>query len=494
VVKAKAALEEAKASLQDAQAQCALVRNAVDGRAVSVDDVQKRRNAEPAPALEETAWWQAFGDPVLNGLIDQAVKNNLDLEQARARIVQARADLVVAGAGGLPMASATGSVTRSDSSDHTTSSSVATSPGTLYQGGFDASWEIDVFGGIRCSVEPAQARLEASVEELRSTLLTLLGDVARNYLDLRANQAQLDITRRNVAAQQETVAVTRQRYTLGLTSYLDVAQAEAQRAETASNLPTLEASIKESIHRLGILLGQEPNALKAALSATQPLPQATGVLATGLPAELFARRPDLRQAEHQLAAASADIAVATAELYPKFDLTLGLGLQSGRASQFLQLASGYWSIVPGVSWLLFDGGATRANIDKARAVYDETLAAYRAAYHSALEDVENALAAYYAEQARQDILVQAVRANEEAMTLASERYRRGLTGFLDVLEAQRSLYDAQSSLSQSQANLLTNLIALYMALGGGWRAADFQVAAGDASTAPPNFGGKPRGW
>jgi outer membrane protein, multidrug efflux system len=419
VVKAKAALEEAKASLQDAQAQCALVRNAVDGRAVSVDDVQKWRNADPAPALEETAWWQAFGDPVLNGLIDQAVKNNLDLEQARARIVQARADLVVAGAGGLPMASATGSVTRSDSSDHTTSSSVATSPGTLYQGGFDASWEIDVFGGIRRSVEPAQARLEASVEELRSTLLTLLGDVARNYLDLRANQAQLDITRRNVAAQQETVAVTRQRYTLGLTSYLDVAQAEAQRAETASNLPTLEASIKESIHRLGILLGQEPNALKAALSATQPLPQATGVLATGLPAELFARRPDLRQAEHQLAAASADIAVATAELYPKFDLTLGLGLQSGRASQFLQLASGYWSIVPGVSWLLFDGGATRANIDKARAVYDETLAAYRAAYHSALEDVENALAAYYAEQARQDILVQAVRANEEAMTLAS---------------------------------------------------------------------------
>jgi outer membrane protein, multidrug efflux system len=283
-------------------------------------------------------------------------------------------------------------------------------------------------------------------------------------------------------------------FSLGLTSYLDVAQAEAQRTETASNLPTLEASIKESIHRLGILLGQEPNALKAALSATRPLPQATGVLATGLPAELVARRPDLRQVERQLAAASADIGVATAELYPKFDLTLGLGLQSGSASQFLQLASGYWSIVPGVSWRLFDGGATRANIDKTRTVYDETLAAYRAAYYSALEDVENALAAYYAEQERQDILVEAVRANEEAMTQASERYRRGLTSFLDMLEAQRSLYSAQSSLSQSQANLLTNLIALYKALGGGWSAAEVQMAAGDTSTTPPNFGGKPRGW
>jgi multidrug efflux system outer membrane protein len=444
---------------------------------------ESRENAKAALALEETAWWKAFGDPVLNGLMEQAARTNLDLEQARARIIQARADVSAAGAAAWPSIEGTGSVTRSgggiDTTTSTSPSSIATSPGTIFQAGFDASWEIDVFGGTRRSVEAARARFEASVEELRSTLLTLLGDVAKNYAELRGNQASLAITRRNVAAQQETVEVTRERFKLGLTTYLDVAQAEAQKAATESNLPTTETAIKQAIHRLGILLGREPNALKAELSAIRPMPRPNGVMAPGLPSELLARRPDLRQAERQLAAASADIGVATAELYPKFDLTAGLGLQESSVSKFLKASSGrYWSIVPGVTWNLFDGGKARATVRNKRAVYQEKLAKYRATFLQALEDVENALAAYYAEQTKRRILAESVRANEEALALARERYRKGLTSFLDVLTAENSLYTAQSNLSKSEANLLTDLIVLYKALGGGWNAAEIRLAAG----------------
>ncbi|MFZ5451157.1 MAG: efflux transporter outer membrane subunit [Thermodesulfobacteriota bacterium] len=444
---------------------------------------ESREQAGGSLALAEIAWWQAFGDPVLNGLMEQAVRTNLDLEQARARILQARADVTVAGASFWPALQGTGSVTRSQggtsmvTSGSSAPESLASPGGTIFQAGFDASWEIDLFGGTRRSVEAARARLAASVEDQRATLLTLLGDVAKNYVDLRANQAQLDITRRNVKSQEQTVEVTRERYRLGLTTYLDVAQAEAQKASTASNLPTLEASIKQSIHRLGILLGQEPNALKTGLSASRPLPQPPIMTATGLPSDLLARRPDLRQVERQLAAASADIGVAQAELYPKFDLTAALGLQSNDVSKFLKISSGrYWSLVPGVTWNLFDGGKARGTVKNKQAVYREKLANYRASFLTALEEVENALAAYYGEQRKRLILVECIRANEDAVALARKRYRRGLTSFLDVLTAENSLYTAQSNLSKSEANLLTDLISLYKALGGGWNAAPVRVA------------------
>ncbi|MFP3868997.1 MAG: efflux transporter outer membrane subunit [Desulfobacteraceae bacterium] len=434
-------------------------------------------------ALEETAWWRAFDDSVLNSLIEEAARNNLDMEQARARIKQARADVKKADAVALPSVQATGSMTRSEGGTNTIASkslapeSLATTPGTIFQAGFDANWEIDVFGGTRRSVEAARARLDSSVEDLRAILLTLLGDVAKNYVDLRANQVQREITRRNVKAQQETVEVTPERFRLGLTTYLDVAQAEAQKAATESNLPALETAIKQSIHRLGILLGKEPNALKTELSEPWPIPQTNGVLAMGLPSDLLSRRPDLRQLELELAAASADIGVAMAELYPKFDLTATLGLQGNNLSKLWDISEGrYWSVVPGVTWNLFDGGKARATVKNREALYEENLAKYRLSFLKALEEVENALAAYYAEQTKHRIVAESVRANEEAVALAKERYHRGLTSFLDVLTAQNSLYTAQSNLSQSEGNIIANLISLYKALGGGWDAADVRVA------------------
>lgn len=447
---------------------------------------ETQEQVKAAGALEEIAWWKGFGDPMLDSLMADAAKSNLDLEQARARIIQARANVTAAGATLLPAVEASGSVTRTQGGISTTTSSVpssiATAAGTIFQAGFDASWEIDVFGGTRRSIEAAKAKLDASVEDLRDTLLTLMGDVAKNYVELRASQAKREIIRRNVAAQQQTVEVTRERFKLGLTSYLDVAQAEAQKSTTASDLPTIEAFIKQSMHRLGILLGKEPNALKTELAALRPLPKAAGRLSTGLPSELLARRPDLRQAERQLAAASADIGVAAAELYPKFDLTAAIGVQSSTVSKLFNISSGrYWSLVPGVTWNLFDGGKARATVANKRAVFEENLAKYRASFLSALEDVENALAAYYAEQTKRHILADSVRADVEAVVLANERYRRGLTNFLDVLTTEKNLYSAQSSLNQSEANLLTNLISLYKALGGGWAVAEVKVVASQVS-------------
>ncbi|OPY89670.1 MAG: Outer membrane protein OprM precursor [Syntrophaceae bacterium PtaU1.Bin231] len=430
---------------------------------------ESTKPAAAALSLEDKAWWKSFGDPVLDSLIEQAVKSNLDLAQARARIVQARSDLVAAGTAALPTVNAKGSVTRSQNSQN--DGSLITDPTTVYKMGFDASWEIDVFGGLRRKKEVYQAKLDASVEDLRATLLTLLGDVTQNYVDLRANQEQLDITRRNAQAQRETVAVTRERYRMGLTSYLDAAQAEAQLKLTESNIPTYEIAVKQSIHRLGVLLGRSPDAMKAELSKSSPLPQTWASTETGLPSELLTRRPDLRKAERQLAAASADIGVATADLYPKFDLTAGLGLQSSSTGSLLQASSRYWSIAPVVSLPLFTGGKTRAAIESKKAVYDETLARYRSTFNSALEEVENALISCRAQQERHTVLADSAAAYEDALKLATERYRMGLTNFLDVLEAEKSLYGVQINKSQSKAKLLTSLVSLNKALGGGWKAA-----------------------
>jgi len=443
---------------------------------------ESRDAVSAALSLEDKAWWKSFGDPLLDRLIEQAVKSNLDLAQARARIVQARSDLVSAGAAALPTVNAKGSATRSKNSEN--DGSLITDPTTIYKTGFDASWEIDVFGGLRRKKEVYRAKLEASVEDLRATLLTLLGDVAQNYVELRANQEQLDITKRNAEAQRETVAVTKERYRMGLTSYLDAAQAEAQLKSTESNIPTYEIAIKQSIHRLGVLLGRSPDAMKTELSKLGSLPQTWASTETGLPSELLTRRPDLRKAERQLAAASADIGVATADLYPKFDLSLGLGLQSSSTGNLLQAASRYWSVVPAVSLPVFTGGKTRAAIVGKKAAYDETLAKYRSTFNSALEEVENALISCRAQKERHTVLSDSASAYEDALKLANERYRMGLTNFLDVLEAEKSLYSIQISRSQSQAKLLTSLVSLNKALGGGWKAAGAVEKTEDSEKGP----------
>lgn len=432
--------------------------------------------------LEETAWWKAFGDPTLNELIARGLAGNLDIAQARARVRQARADIAATRAGFFPAIDATGSSTSGGSGavqggaasttafSNTNSDTVSASGQTSFTAGFDAGWELDVFGGRRRAFESATAAYQADIEAVHGARLTLIGDVATSYVALRAAQEQLDIARKNAAAQQQNVAVTRERYRLGLISAVDVAQAEGQAASTAADIPSLTSTVKQSIHRLGILLGLPPESLLSLLSAPKPLPALpASLLPTGLPSDLLARRPDLREAERKLAAASADIGVATAELYPTFDLTAGLGLRGAMPSTIVGFSTWYWSVIPGVSWPIFDAGKIRAAVEKKKALYDEALAGYKATFHTALEDVENALAAYYAERKRERQLAASVAAYQEALDVDNLRYSRGLTTFLTVLTDQASLYGAETALSTSRANLRTDLVRLYKALGGGWK-------------------------
>ncbi|WP_449241726.1 efflux transporter outer membrane subunit [Desulfovibrio sp.] len=440
-----------------------------------------------APNLEMAAWWRGFGDPVLDSLMERAARANLDLEQARARVVQARAALRGARGGLWPTLEGSGAITRSKESRNAVEGASYSSgkTSTLSQAGFDASWELDLFGRARRNVESAQASLEAGREDLHNALLTLLGDVADSYIGLRSSQSRLAIARANLEAQRQTVDVTRARWRAGLVSWLDVAQAESQRAATEADIPSLESAVKQAMHRLAILLGQAPGTLTAELAPVRPLPEpGEALLATGLPAQLLARRPDLRASERRLAAASAEIGVATADLYPSFDLTLGLGLQSAGSKTLVSSASRYWSIVPGVTLPIFSGGSTLAAVEQKRAAYDEALAAYRAAFLTALEDVENALASSSAQSARRVSLTEAERAAEESVSLARERYAKGLVNFLDVLSAQDTLYAVQDSLDQCRADQLTALVALYKALGGGWAAESAAQAEDGAAVGP----------
>jgi len=431
--------------------------------------------------FEDVAWWKAFGDPILDELITRGLSGNLDIAQARARVRQARADVRTARAGLFPAIDLTGTSTSSGGGslpDGTSGGSSGASSGgttsgtttsTVYTAGFDATWELDFFGGQRRSVESTKATLQADIEAVNDARLTLIGDVATNYVALRAYQEQLAIARKTLETQRQNADVTRERFRLGLINQVDVAQAEGQAASTAADLPVLESDIKSSIHRLGILVGLPPETLYDLLATPRNLPELPDkLLATGLPAELLWRRPDLRASERKLAAASAAIGVATADLYPKFDLTAGLGLQGITPAKVAGFSTWYWSVIPGLSWPVFDAGKAKAAVEKKKALYDEALAAYKATFHTALEDVENALAGYFAQRAREHRLVASVAAYQEALALDNERYAKGLTTFLTVLTDQASLYSVQTDLTKCRANVRTNLVSLYKALGGGW--------------------------
>ena len=338
----------------------------------------------------------------------------------------------------------------------------------FYQSGFDANWEIDVFGGVRRSVEAADATIEATVEDRRDVLVTLLGEVARNYIDLRGFQRQLAVARANLKTQQDTLELTQVRFQAGLASDLDVAQQEAQVNTTASQIPTLESGLKQAAYALDVLLGSQPGALWGELAKDAEIPSLPPEVLVGLPSDLLRRRPDVRRAERQLAAATAQVGAAMADLFPKFSLTGIAGLQSVSASDWFTRGSRFWSIGPTISWPVFDAGRIRANIEIRNAQQEQALTQYEKSILSAFQDVETALVNYANEQVRYRSLTDAVAANRRAVTMANELYIRGLNDFLNVLDTQRSLYVTESALTQSQATMATNLVALYKALGGGW--------------------------
>jgi NodT family efflux transporter outer membrane factor (OMF) lipoprotein len=446
-----------------------------DFRRPHMDVPQNYTGSVPAPEIPPAApaeislarWWLIFNDPILSALVDEAVQSNLDLKLAEARIRQARAALRGAvsflgptlDSNALALHSRTRGIRGSNNKGDISNQ---------YQVGFDAAWEIDVFGGVRRNIEAADADLAATVEARQGVLISLSAEVALNYIDLRSFQQRISIARKNLTTQSHSARLTRLRFEAGFVSGLDVATAEAQVATTASTIPLLESAAQQAIYNISILLGRDPAALLPELSPPKDIPEQPPTVPLGLPSDLLLRRPDIRQAEAQVHAATARIGVATADMFPRFTITGSAGLQSTDFSSWLTWSNRFWSFGPSASWNLFSSGRTLANIDQQRAVEEQTLVAYQQTVLTALQEVENALIASTKEEEHRVELNRAVTYNLKAVDLATRLYTQGQTDFLSVLDAQRSLFLTEDQLAASTGTVLTNLVALYKALGGGW--------------------------
>ncbi len=404
-------------------------------------------------------WWTVFHDPVLSDLIKRAVADNLDLKKARAVLLEARARRVMSQSGLYPTLNTSGSVTRNRSNNTETN---------LYNAGFDAGWELDLFGGVRRSVEAATADLEADRENLRDILVSLLAEVARNYIDVRTYQARLMVAAKNIKVQEETLHLVKSRYASGLATDLAVQQATYSLEDSRAQVPSLRTGLDNAMNNIALLLGRPPGAVHAQLRKIGPIPLAPPRVAVGVPADVVRRRPDIRRAERQLAAQSARVGVATAALYPALKLSGSIGLEALSADHLFDSINRIFRIGPGISWPIFDAGRIRADIKAQSALQDQDLIQYESTVLTALKEVENALTAYANEQSCEQSLKLSAVAAQKAVKLAGIRYETGLTDFTTVLDAQRSLLAVQDQLAQSGGSVSADLVRIYKALGGGW--------------------------
>jgi NodT family efflux transporter outer membrane factor (OMF) lipoprotein len=419
-------------------------------------------SADPAQLAN---WWNTLNDPLLVQLIQAAVANNLDLKQAQARLREARARRGASEAERFPTLAVQAGANRSRSSGEMGGGGSLTSD--TFSAGFDANWELDIFGAKRRAVEAAEASLDAAREDLRDVLVSLVAEVALNYVEVRSFQARFAVADDSLATLRETWQIARWRREAGLTTQLDEDQAKLNLEQTRAQLPVLLAGREQAKNRLAVLLGRQSGTL-AELEAAAAIPSSPAEVAVGVPAEVLRRRPDIRRAERQLAAATAQVGVATAARYPNFSLTGTVGLQALSAPSLLQSSAGMFTLGSNAAWTLFDAGRIRQNIEIQNALQEQALISYEAAVLDALRDVENALVDYAEEQNRRQALEEAVRAAQSAAGLAGNQYAAGLIDFLTVLDSQRSLLSLQDQLIQSEATVTSNLARLYKALGGGW--------------------------
>ena len=433
-------------------------------------------------------WWSLFKDPQLTALERRVAGENLDVQAATVRLAESRAQLGVVGAAQFPNFNANGSYTRQKASNlgvfskapnalGANGASGSTTGGVsssvlnafdVYQVGFDASWEVDLWGRVRRSVESATASVEASAEARRDTLISNLAELARDYIQLRGIQLQLQIARDNTKTAQQSLQLTQQRATGGVTTDLDVANAAAQLRTTEAQIPALEQQESEFINAISLLLGQPPNTLQAELIKPRPVPPIPPRIPVGVPSELARRRPDIRQAEAQLHATTADIGVAVANFYPSVTLTGSVGLQSLQPWQMFNLNARNFAAGPGITIPIFEGGQLRATLVLRKAQQQEAAIFYQKTVLGAWHEVDNALTAYRTEQVRRDRLAEAVAQNQRALSLAQSRYQEGVADFLQVLTAQQNLLSTQQQLALATTNVSANLVAVYKALGGGW--------------------------
>ena len=415
----------------------------------------------------QAAWWKQFNDATLDALIQHAAANNLDLRMAVARLRESRALLSGAQSGQLPTVDTGLSYTRSREQPPGFSSRRGTV--TRYQAGFDASWELDLFGGVRRSVEAADADLGANRAALHDVQVSLLAEVARNYFELRGSQLRLDIARHDIDNQQQTVKLATVREQLGSGSEQDVASAKARLATVQAQLPLLQARESAGEYRLAVLLGERPGELSVDVSPKSFQPIAVD-LPIGAAGDVLARRPDVQVAEREYAAATARIGVAKADFFPHVSLGGFLGFLAGRSNDFGSPSTRAWSLMPSISWQGLNVKRVRANLHASEARADGAKAKYQQTVLLAIEDLDNAVTEFNQQRVRVDHLLEQAAQSKRAADLAQVRYREGATGFLELLDAQRTHLAAEDDLAVAETAIDTGAVALYKALGGGWQA------------------------
>jgi len=424
-------------------------------------------------------WWSQFHDPVLDDLIARAAAGNLDLAHAVARLRQAREALVISRAALLPTLSGSGGYSRSetlrgggqtvtlpDGSVINTGAGGGTSNFSL---GLDASYQVDLFGGVRRSVEASRAQYQAAGFDQATTLLSVQSEVATNYILARAYQAQLDNARQSLAIQDENLQIAEWRVQAGLVSSLDVEQARSSRAQTAATIPQIEQQYNNAVSRIGVLIGQAPGTFKPTLAASRPIPQGPDTLSLGIPADVLRQRPDVRASERNLASAVAQIGVSQAQLYPALSISGSLDTRAISAGALFDTITG--NLFSGLTQAIFNGGRLNAQVRSSRAAADAAFASYKQTVLLALEDVENASVALETARRRETQFAIAFEAANNSALLARSQYRAGLTDFNTLNTQEAALVSARNGVVQARADKATALVSLYVALGGGWDAA-----------------------
>jgi len=435
-----------------------------------------RQQGSPTSDADLATWWSRLGDPTLSALVDQAVAANLDIVQAQARLAQARESLRQANAAFAPQISASGrggrvynsagGGTRVDENGNIISTGASRWSST-YSASANASWQADLFGELSRSSEAARAELAASGYDLASVRLTVISELVTNYVQARLAQEQLRITRESVRIQRDNLQIANWRLQAGLVSSFDAAQAQAQLAQTEASLPQIEASLRGSLNRIAVLTGQAPGEATRMLETPAPIPTAPADIAVGVPADTLRNRPDVRAAERSLAAATARIGVAEAQLYPSLGISGNIGTNATTFRSLFDIING--SLFANVAQVIFDGGRLRSQVRSQRAATDAAFAAYKSSVLTALEDVENGMAGLASARSRTASFETAFRASNDAAILARSQYQAGLIDFQTLSNTESTLLSARNNLAGAHADQTLGLARLYDALGGGWQ-------------------------
>ncbi len=444
------------------------------GRITSGDtaDAESAGIAAAKPVVSD--WWKTLNDRELHNLVELVVDENLDVKTAMSKVREARALRGIAASPLYPSLTLGGEVGPQGTGKQFHSS-------MTYNPGLELNWEIDVFGGLRRGVESANAAIDAAIESRRDALVTALGDVGLNYVELRGEQRQLEIAKTNVALQEKSLALVEIKRKSGLASDLETAQAMTLLETTRATVPALEQQIAQSIFRLSVLVGREPSALMSELSVPGPIPDLPPTIPIGLSSELLLRRPDLRKVERNMEVACANLGVAVSDLYPKFALTGNINYQPAVGGK--TAGQPVFFIGPSITWPIFNGFEVVENIHVMDARLEQAVLAYRSGILAALQDVESSVTAYAKETVRHAVLLRAEAEAKKAELLAEVQYRNGLVDFLNVIQAESTLAGAQQSLVTSEQTLLTDLIAVYKSLGGGWDVYEGRLADREAKPA-----------